>query len=299
MVALSYEIDAINIIPIVQMGKLRLSEGKEFTQGHTAAKWHNLNPGRLAPEPMVLTPGCIALRASKTGLWPSLGVGKGFLGEVSFCWESKMGSSLAGGKQAEGTVYEKGPGGTRLKCARDRSRDALMSCGFQGPTFWTHFLDLPITFSRSFTESVHSPCPAPSPSFWWKTPLHIRVTRDNQQPTGLAKKKDPHPITKRCLRTSRLDSLLPLFPPRYPFRWYNWQSNLHVRSKERWDSIYLIDFSASPAQGYSWLSLTHAIHLNTAYPCLPGIQGPFESGCFLSLKVINDFYPPGWSSCCW
>lgn len=38
MVALSYEIDAINIIPIVQMGKLRLSEGKEFTQGHTAAK---------------------------------------------------------------------------------------------------------------------------------------------------------------------------------------------------------------------------------------------------------------------
>jgi len=37
-VAFSYEVVGISIKPIVQMGKLRLSEGKEFTQGHMAAK---------------------------------------------------------------------------------------------------------------------------------------------------------------------------------------------------------------------------------------------------------------------
>ena len=72
-----------------------------------------------------------------------------------------MGSSLAGGKQAEGTVYEKGPGGTRLQYARDGSRDALVSCGFQGPTFWTHFLDLPITGSFTGIRAL-SLCTAPA-----------------------------------------------------------------------------------------------------------------------------------------
>lgn len=100
---------------------------------------------------------------------------------------------------SEGTVYEKASGRMRLKYARDRSRDALISYGFQGPTFWIHFLGLLMVFSRSFTEVCAVVlCTAPA---------QLQTTLSDERPhfksvkrmttNGLAKRKNPCPITKR------------------------------------------------------------------------------------------------------
>ena len=75
-----------------------------------------------------------------------------------------MGNSLLGGGwksvPLEGMIYEKAPGRLELiRFARDSVSDELC---FQDLTFWIHFLDLLITFSRSFTEiqiKVLSPVP--------------------------------------------------------------------------------------------------------------------------------------------
>lgn len=208
------------MILIVWMRRLRLREVKEFSQGHTAAKW--LNSGSVASEPMSLTTDLLPWGHLKQASHPGWKLRRASSRKLHSAESGRMRNRLVGGEQAEehqsrGNSVREGwrQVGAPHVCQRQEQR-CSSELGLwvlpSGSIFWT-FGQLSQAASRNpCCGSVHRPSPALPLSFWWKTSLQTSVACDNQQPTGLARWAN-----QEIPEQPDLFPLRPCFPPHYSF----------------------------------------------------------------------------------